>query len=56
MDERDYKAMNEELNPPLQQCTVSGSVCDGCKFDTKCNLQDQGFFKEICRYFEQTDR
>jgi hypothetical protein len=23
MDERDYKAMNRELNPPLQQCSVS---------------------------------
>ena len=24
MDERDYKAMNEELNPPLRQTAVSG--------------------------------
>lgn len=24
MDERDYKAMNKELNTPLQQCSVSG--------------------------------
>jgi hypothetical protein len=23
MDERDHKAMNEELNHPLQQCSVS---------------------------------
>ncbi len=22
MDERDYKAMNDKLNPPLQQCSV----------------------------------
>ena len=26
MDERDYKAMNKELNPPLQQCSVSGAL------------------------------
>lgn len=26
MDERDYKAMNEELNPPLQQTAV---ICCG---------------------------
>jgi hypothetical protein len=25
MDERDYKAMNEELNPRFQQTAVSGS-------------------------------
>jgi hypothetical protein len=24
MDERDYKAINRELNQPLQQCHVSG--------------------------------
>lgn len=40
----------------LRQPLVSCSVCEGCKFDKKCNMQDQGFFKEICRYFEQTDR
>lgn len=26
MDERDYKAMNRELNPPLQQCGVVRSL------------------------------
>ena len=26
MDERDYKAMNRELNPPLQQCSVVRSL------------------------------
>ena len=26
MDERDYKSMNKELNPPLRQTAVSGSV------------------------------
>lgn len=40
----------------LQQCNVSGTVCEGCKFDRKCNLQDQGRYKEICSHFEQTDR
>jgi hypothetical protein len=28
MDERDYKAMNEELNPPLRQTDVSSSILD----------------------------
>ena len=26
MDERDYKAMHKELNPPLQQCSVVRSL------------------------------
>jgi hypothetical protein len=26
MDKRDYKAMNRELNPPLQQCSVVRSL------------------------------
>lgn len=37
MDERDYKALNRELNPPLQQCSVGGRselfVCRNCKQD-----------------------
>lgn len=31
MDERDYKAINEELNLPLQQCSVMPR-CSSCKF------------------------
>ena len=46
----------ENTNPPLLIASVSGSVCEGCKFDKKCNLQDKGFFKEMCRHFEQTVR
>lgn len=29
MDERDYKAMNKELNPPLQECSVRRSYKAG---------------------------
>lgn len=32
MDERDYKAMNRELNPPLQQCSVTPRCCSSCSF------------------------
>lgn len=31
MDERDYKAMNRELHPPLQQCSVMPR-CSSCRF------------------------
>lgn len=40
----------------LRIANVSGYVCKGCKFDKKCNLQDEGRFKEICRHFEKTDQ
>ena len=36
MDERDYKAMNEELNPPLRQTAVSCWVAfDWMKIETR---------------------
>jgi hypothetical protein len=31
MDKRDYKAINKELNPPLQQCGVMPR-CSSCRF------------------------
>lgn len=46
------KAQKQQLDIPI----VSGSVCNGCKFDKKCNMQDNGRYKEICSHFKQTDR
>jgi hypothetical protein len=48
MDERDYKAMNRELNQPLQQCSVVCSALSGCQImkckyyvDGKCTDPDE---------------
>ena len=53
MDERDYKAMNEELNPPLRQTVVSSSCSCGIpyvitkKSDIPYDTDDNVYYTDI---------
>ena len=53
MDERDYKAMNEELTPPLRQTAVSSSCLCGIpyvetkKSDIPYDTDDNVYYTDI---------
>jgi cellulose synthase/poly-beta-1,6-N-acetylglucosamine synthase-like glycosyltransferase len=47
--------VQQALSELLRLFSVSSSVCYGCEFDKKCNMQDNGRYKEICSHFKQTD-
>jgi hypothetical protein len=57
MDERDYKAMNEEMNPPLKQCNVSGSLplLEDCKKAATdyADKKGGGNYGEIFRAYQE---
>ena len=52
MDERDYKAMNNELNPPLQKDTNVGCLCgipyvETKKTDIPYDTDDNVYYTDI---------